>query len=87
MNATLGSARQQLEEHGEFFPYGPAIDLEGELRLVAADVEGQQHPSSTDVLDMLAGGLRDDRENLRAAAMVAALGRGSSLDAGLSGWR
>jgi hypothetical protein len=45
LNAALPLAQQMLERHGEFFPYGVAIDLAGEEHMLAA-YDGDEHPPS-----------------------------------------
>jgi hypothetical protein len=52
LNHLFGFARQQVEGHGEFFPFAAAIGADGELRLVAPQME-EEHPLSTDVIDDL----------------------------------
>jgi hypothetical protein len=70
VNVALPFARQMLEEHGEFFPYGVAIDESGEARMVAADPAQGEQPASVEVLATLVAGLRSERESLRAVALV-----------------
>jgi hypothetical protein len=45
-------AQQQLETHGEFFPFAASIDSSGAPAFVAVDL-GEEQPASTDVLDSL----------------------------------
>jgi hypothetical protein len=80
LNASLPFAQQMLEKHGEFFPYAVAITAFGETRLVAGDPGLGEQPTSAEVLHMLLGGLRAERDTLRAAAMVSDV-RLSSSDA------
>jgi len=70
VNAALPFATQLLEEHGEFFPYGVALDASGEARMVAGDPGQGEQPASLDVLATLVSGLRDQRDSLRAVALV-----------------
>lgn len=70
LNASVPFAQQMLDKHGEFFPYGVAIDSSGETRLVAGDPDQGEQPKSVDVLQTLVKGLRAQRDELRAAAMV-----------------
>lgn len=46
MNAALPFAEQMLEKHGEFFPYGQALNTEGKIVSVAGHSEQQQTQSS-----------------------------------------
>jgi hypothetical protein len=70
LNAALPFAEQMLEEHGELYPYGIAIDVSGEIQDAAA-YAGSEHPPSQDVLDLLVEGYRQRRDELRAVALVA----------------
>jgi hypothetical protein len=70
VNAALPFAAQMLEQHGEFFPYGVALDASGEVRMIAGDPGHGERPPSADVLSTLVAGLRSQRDDLRAAALV-----------------
>ena len=70
LNAALPFAQQMLDQHGEFFPYGVAIDASGETHM-AAGYTGEERPPSQSVLDILAQGYREQRDGLRAVALVA----------------
>ena len=59
-----------LEEHGEFFPYGVALDACGEARMVAGEPGQGEQPASLDVLLTLVEGLRAERKSLRAVALI-----------------
>jgi hypothetical protein len=52
LNHLFGFAQQQIERHGEFFPFAAALGADGELRLVATEMD-DDHPASTDVIDEL----------------------------------
>ena len=71
LNAALPFATQQLDKSGEFFPYGAALNVAGESRMVAADPNQGDHPESTAVLQAMIDGLRRERDDLRAVALVA----------------
>jgi hypothetical protein len=70
LELTLPFAKQQLAEHGEFFPFAAAVGADGAPRLIAADPGLGDRPASTDVLDQLVGGLREQAGDIRAAALV-----------------
>jgi hypothetical protein len=70
LNPALGFAQQQLDEHGEFYPYAVVVDADGQQRMVAADT-GDEQPASADLITTLIAALSDDRDRLRAAAIVA----------------
>jgi hypothetical protein len=74
----LPFAQQQLAEHGEFFPFAAAVGADGAPRLIAADPGRGERPASTDVLDQLVGGLREQAGDIRAAALVADVRVGES---------
>jgi len=52
LDMLLPFAQQQLEKHGEFFPFAASIDSSGALAMVGVDL-GDEHPASTDVIDSL----------------------------------
>jgi hypothetical protein len=70
LNPALGFAQQQLDNHGEFYPYAVVVDADGQQRMVAADT-GDEQPASADLITTLIAALSDDRDHLRAAAIVA----------------
>lgn len=70
LGPALGFAQQQLDKHGEFYPYAVVVDTDGQQRMVAAETDAEQ-PASADVITTLVAGLTEQRENLRAAAIVA----------------
>jgi hypothetical protein len=78
LELTLPFAQQQLAEHGEFFPFAAAVGADGAPRLIAADPGRGERPASTDVLDQLVGGLREQAGDIRAAALVADVRVGES---------
>ena len=72
LGVALGFAQQQLAKQGEFFPYAAVIDAGGEARMVAARPPGDdENPASADVIATLVAGLRDQRDQLAASAVVA----------------
>lgn len=70
LNPALGFAQQQLDAHGEFYPYAVVVDADGHQRMVAADIANDR-PDSADVITTLIATLSDERDSLRAAAIVA----------------
>ncbi|QGG39921.1 hypothetical protein [Aeromicrobium yanjiei] len=70
LDPALGFAQQQLDAHGEFDPYAVVVDADGQQRMVAADI-GSDEPASADLITKLIATLSDERDNLRAAAIVA----------------
>jgi hypothetical protein len=70
LDPALGFAQQQLDKHGEFYPYAVVVDTDGQQRMVAADA-GSDRPASADLITTLIAALSEDRNDLRAAAIVA----------------
>ena len=71
LNAALPFAQQMLDKNGEFYPYGYAVGIDGQLGMFGADPGQGEHPESVDVINLLVEGLRARRDQLRAAAVVA----------------
>ncbi|GEL96435.1 hypothetical protein [Cellulomonas composti] len=70
LSPALGFAQQQLDAHGEFYPYAVVLDHDSQQRMVAADI-GSNRPESADLITALIAALSDERDQLRAAAIVA----------------
>jgi hypothetical protein len=68
LNSSLPLARQMLEKHGEFFPFGAAISLNGETRMVVGDPGQGERPESDDVIATVLEGFTRRRDDLRAVA-------------------
>jgi hypothetical protein len=58
LNFLLPYAERMLNEHGEFYPYAAALDTDGELNAVGADVDDERS-EVVDVLVALHQGLRE----------------------------
>lgn len=71
MDAVLPLAEKLLSEHGEFFPYGGAMTPEGKIVSVAA-YDGDEHPRSSQVIDMIHMAFRTAARNneYKATALV-----------------
>lgn len=70
LDPALGFAQQQLDSHGEFYPYAVVVDADGQQRMVAADT-GDERPALADLITTLIAALSDKRDRLGAAAIVA----------------
>jgi hypothetical protein len=70
LNFTLPFAQEMLDDAGEFYPFGAAVDAHDEVRLLSGGPDLGEHPASTEVLAVLLNGLRNERDVLRAAAVV-----------------
>src|SRR5262245_16023188 len=70
LNALIPFAQDMLKKHGEFFPFGAAVNSEGEIELAQAD-DGTEQPESTELIDMLQQGFREEAERgaIRASAI------------------
>jgi hypothetical protein len=50
-------AQQQLQKVGEFYPFGCTMAADGRISFSAAHT-GSEHPPSSEVIDLLAAGMR-----------------------------
>ena len=71
VSAVLPHAEGMLIAHGEFFPFGGAVTLDGEIAQLAVDEE-HRDSSIEDVIEALKGKLRNgaDTNAYRATALV-----------------
>jgi hypothetical protein len=53
----IGFAQDRLQKVGEFYPFGCTMAADGQVSLTAADT-GSEHPPSTEVIELLAAGMR-----------------------------
>src|SRR5437867_13164189 len=65
----IAFAQDRLQKVGEFYPFGCTMSPDGRIALTAADT-GDDHPGSTDVIELLASGMRAQA----AAAAIRASG-------------
>jgi hypothetical protein len=70
VSAALPFAQKMLEQQGEFVPYGVALELDGEARMIEADRGRGKPRANSDLLVALTHRLRNERESLRAVALV-----------------
>jgi len=72
LNACLPFARQMLEQHGEFHPFGATITSEGQLGLEGAD-PGEEFPAGQDLVQFLVSALktRAAQNAIKATAICA----------------
>ena len=70
LNFLIPFAQEMLAKNGEFYPFGAAIDAQGEVAAQAADT-GEEQPDSNDVIAMLVAGMREEakRGEIRAAGI------------------
>jgi len=72
LNSCVDFAKMMLEKHGEFYPFGAALDASGNLTSVGG-YTGQERPPGPDVYRLLLESLRAQFSNSQIiAASVAA---------------
>ena len=57
MSALLPFAQRMLSKHGEFYPFGAAIDRDGQVRLMAGGADTDR-PLANQIIDALVTGFR-----------------------------
>jgi hypothetical protein len=70
-SALLRMAQMLLAKQGEFYPIGAIMLSNGELRHVGGKIEGNDHPHSQDLIDLLTETFRKEaaKGKLRAAGI------------------
>ena len=71
LNALLLMAEMLLTKHGEFYPIGAIMLSDGEIRHVGAKIEGDDHPPSQPLIDLLTETFQKEatKGKLRAAGI------------------
>jgi hypothetical protein len=71
MNAALPLAKQMLQEHGEFFPFGVALNARGKI-VAVAPYDQREHPTSEDFIRQLKHvfGAQAKAGEFRATALI-----------------
>ena len=71
MTAMLPFAEKMLRQHGEFFPFGGALDKRGEVVTVGG-TDGREQPPSADVIRLLKEGFVQGAKSgkYRATALI-----------------
>jgi hypothetical protein len=70
LDPAFSFAVSQLDKHGAFYPYAVAVRADGGHKFVMQDLK-DTHPTSAEIITRLIVVLTDQREELRAAAVVA----------------
>lgn len=72
MNAVLPVAERMLKEHGEFYPYGGCMMLDGSIMHIGASDSDTDYPKSRDLLFVLKDSFREmaSRRECKAVALV-----------------
>jgi hypothetical protein len=70
LNMLVPFAQQMLSKHGEFFPFGSAISIEGTVEANAA-YDGDENPPSEQLIELLTQGFQQKAaaNKIRAAAI------------------
>ena len=73
LNFLLPYAERMLKAHGEFYPYAAALNADGELNAVDADLDSNGNPDVGELLLALHEGLRQRAAEgaIRASAIAA----------------
>jgi len=71
MNSALPRAKQMLQEHGEFFPFGLALNARGKI-VAVAPYDQREHPTSEDFIRQLKHvfGVQAKAGEFRATALI-----------------
>ena len=71
MNAALPFAKQMLQQHGEFFPYGSAMAPDGKITQIGG-YDGREHPPSAEIISLLKDGFKQGakEKKYKATALV-----------------
>src|ERR1700722_3566006 len=71
LNALLLMAERLLKEQGEFYPIGAIMLSDGEIRHIGGRIEGNDHPPSQSLIDLLTETFQKEaaKGNLRAAGI------------------
>jgi len=71
LNALLPMAKMLLEKQGEFYPIGAIMLSDAEIRHVGAGIEGDEHPLSQSLIDLLTENYKQEaaKGRLRAAGI------------------
>ena len=71
LNTLLPFAQTMLHEYGEFYPFGAVMSANGEIQHIGAKMEGDDHPPSQPLIDLLTETFRKQaaKGELRAAGI------------------
>lgn len=72
LNAVIPFARELMDKHAGFYPFGASLTSDGQTELIGA-AGGSERPPSQEVIDILLTGLRDAAKDgrIRASAVCA----------------
>lgn len=60
LDATLPFAQQMLAKQGEFYPFGAVMTVDGKVVDVGSQLEGDDHPLSQPLIDLMSQTFRTD---------------------------
>ena len=64
-------ALEQLEQHGDFFPFGATLDIDDHGRVITAEDDSEKRqPASHVLVEALRRGMRADADVLKCVALV-----------------
>jgi len=71
LNTLLPFAETMLRKYGEFHPFGAIMLSSGEIRQVGAKIEGEDHPPSRSLIELLTEAFKEQaaKGELRAAGI------------------
>ena len=71
LQSLLPFAQQMINKHGEFFPFGATMDMNGQIAMASAYTESEQPPSQ-ECSDLLLGGFKVQAKEgkIRACGIV-----------------
>jgi hypothetical protein len=78
IESLLAFARRLLEQHGEFFPFGATVDMQGKVAHVAGHI-GTEQPTPQDLITFLSAALRSGIEQRQFRACGLAVNVGAQL--------
>lgn len=70
MNAVLPVAEKMLKEHGEFYPYGGCMKLDGTIAHVGATDPDSDRPKSKDLIYVLRSSLQEMAQSRQCKAVA-----------------
>jgi hypothetical protein len=68
MKELLPFAKQMLSQEGEFYPYGGVLRPSGDIVHISASIEGNDHPDSQSLIEILTRKLKDSAQSGEAKA-------------------
>ena len=70
LNAVMPFAEQMLAEYGAFYPFGAAVGVDDEMRMLSVDPALGEHPEPAAVIASLYEGVQADLAAVRAVALA-----------------